>query len=223
MTTLSTRQIVDDGQLLQQNAVALLPDYRELSFELIGRRVPGDHSYGLYSALSQLCPALHKADDIRIRAIAGTPTEKGLIALNKNSRLYLRLPAEKVSWFNRLAGRSLTIGNYSLKLGMAHLSFLQPASQLRSRLVLIKGFQDPDAFLDVAIRQLKALSIQGQVQLLPDREGNPRRKTLKIKRHTLVGYGMDVSRLSPQDSLRLQIFGIGDKQKMGCGVFIPRK
>ena len=223
MTTISTRQIVNDDQPLQQNAVAPLPDYRELSFELIGRRLPGDHSYGLYSALSQLCPALHKADDIRIRAIAGTPKENGVIGLNRNSRLYLRLPAEKVSWFNRLAGRSLTIGNYSLQLGMAHLSFLQPASQLRARLVLIKGFQDPDAFLDAAIRQLKALSIQGQVRLLPNQEGNPRRKTLKVKRHTLVGYGMDISRLSPKDSLQLQIFGIGGKQKMGCGVFVPKK
>jgi len=44
MTTLSTRQIVDDGQPLPQDPVALLPDYRELSFELIGRRLPGDHS-----------------------------------------------------------------------------------------------------------------------------------------------------------------------------------
>ncbi len=214
---------MDDGQPLSQDTVTPLPNYRELSFELIGRRLPGDHSYGLYSALSQLCPALHKADDITIRAIAGTPKEKGLIALNRNSRLYLRLPPEKVSWFNPLAGRCLTIGNYSLKLGMAHLSFLQPASQLRARLVLIRGFQDPNAFLDAAIRQLKTLSIQGQVRLLPDQEGNPRRKTLKIKRHTLVGYGMDVSRLSSQDSLRLQIFGIGGKQKMGCGVFVPRK
>lgn len=219
----STHQIIDNSQPLQQEAVAPLPDYRELSFELIGRRLPGDHSYGLYSALSEVCPALHEAEDIRIRAIAGTPKENGLIGLNRNSRLYLRLPPEKVAWFYPLAGRSLTIGNYSLKLGMAHLSFLQPASQLRSRLVLIKGFQDADSFLDAAIRQLKALSIQGQVRLLPNQEGNPRRKTLKIKRHTLVGYGMDVSRLSPQDSLRLQIFGIGGKQKMGCGVFVPKK
>lgn len=223
MTTISTRQIVEDGQPLPQDAVTPLPDYRELSFELIGHTLPGDHSYGLYSALSELCPALHEADDISIRAIAGTPKENGLIGLNRNSRLYLRLPPEKVSWFYPLVGRSLTIGNYSLKLGMEYLSFLQPASQLRSRLVLIRGFQDPDAFLDAAIRQLKALSIQGQVRLLPNQNGNPRRKTLKIKQHTLVGYGMDVFPLNLQDSLRLQIFGIGGKHKMGCGVFIPRK
>ncbi|MCA6558614.1 MAG: type I-MYXAN CRISPR-associated protein Cas6/Cmx6, partial [Pseudanabaena sp. M114S2SP2A07QC] len=32
-----------------------------------------------------------------------------------------------------------------------------------------------------------------------------------------------VSGLSEEDSIKLQIFGLGGKRRMGCGVFVPMK
>ncbi|MBE8970222.1 hypothetical protein IQ277_29640 [Nostocales cyanobacterium LEGE 12452] len=46
---------------------------------------------------------------------------------------------------------------------------------------------------------------------------------LKIKRFTVVGFGLEIINLSNEDSLTLLRYGIGGKRKMGCGVFVPVK
>jgi CRISPR-associated protein Cas6 len=52
-----------------------------------------------------------------------------------------------------------------------------------------------------------------------DAEGNPCRKVIKIKTYSVVGFSLVVTDLSDEDSLKLQIFGLGGKHHMGCGIF----
>jgi hypothetical protein len=72
---------------------------------------------------------------------------------------------------------------------------------LRSHLVIITGYQEPESFLEAAQRQLEQLGIQGNLRILTNADGTPKRKTIKVKQSTKVGFGLDVTRLSDEDSL----------------------
>lgn len=94
---------------------------------------------------------------------------------------------------------------------------------LRSRIVVIKGYEEPESFLQAVQRQMEQLGVQGTASIPINADGKPKRRTIKIKRFTVVGFGLEVINLSDEDSLTLQMYGIGGKQKMGCGVFVPSK
>jgi hypothetical protein len=46
-------------------------------------------------------------------------------------------------------------------LGIPQIYLLQPVENLRSRIVVIKGYEQPETFLAAAQRQLEKLGIQG--------------------------------------------------------------
>ena len=195
--------------------------YVELSFGVMGQALPADHGYGLYSAIAHLCPGVHEQEGLSILTIPGKPDYQGKIALTRQSHLKIRLPSDNVMLVLPLAGQPLTIGTHEIQLLIPQISQLQPTDKLRSRLVTIKGFQEPGAFLEAAQRQLDALSIQGHLSIPLNLDGEPSRKTIKIKRYSVVGFALEITNLSDEDSIKLQMLGLGGKHRMGCGIFTP--
>jgi CRISPR-associated protein Cas6 len=122
-----------------------------------------------------------------------------------------------------LAGKQLSIGTHSIRLGIPQIYMLRPVERLRARIVTIKNHQEAESFLAAARLQLEALGIVGEAIVPLDIEGKPDRKTIKIKTYSVVGFGLEVSGLSEEDSIKLQILGLGGKRRMGCGVFVPMK
>lgn len=198
--------------------------YIELGFPIIaGNLLPADNAYGSYSAISHAMPLLHDRNDISIQSIAGKPYEPGKIQVSSRSQIKIRMPYESeiISAVLPLAGQTLTIGVHEIQLGIPMMSPLQPFSVLRSRITTIKKFQEAPEFLLAAQRQLDALEIKGTANIPLNGQGVIDRKVIKIKSYTIVGFGLEVSDLSDEDSLRLQIVGLGGKHKMGCGIFNP--
>lgn len=195
--------------------------YVDMCFGLVGRSLPADHGYGLYSAIAHLCPQLHQQDWLSIQTVMGIPDGQANIYLTDKSRLRMRLPGDKVPLVYPLAGKRLIIGAHPIRLGIPQIFMLQPAQRLRSRIVTIKGFQEPEPFLLAVKRQLDALEIQGTVAIPLNAAGEPDRKAIKIKRYSVVGFGLEVSGLSDEDSIKLQIYGLGGKRRMGAGIFTP--
>ncbi len=193
----------------------------ELSFSVIGQSLPADHGYGLYSAIAHLSPLVHEQDGVSILTITGIPDRKGKIFLTERSHLRIRLPYECMPMVYHLAGKQLTIGSHSIRLGIPQIFMLRPAERLRARIVTIKNHQEPESFLAAARLQLADLGIAGEAIVPLDVEGKPSRKTIKIKKYSVVGFGLEVSGLSEEDSLKLQVLGLGGKHRMGCGVFVP--
>jgi len=204
------------------NDLAAQP-FVELSFGVIGETLPADHGYGLYSAIAHLCPDIHEQAGVSILTIPGIPDRNRKIYLTDQSRFRIRLLGDKISSVYKLAGKSLKIGSHSIRLGIPQIFCLQPHSALRARLVVIKGFQEPEDFLEAARRQLDTLEISCGLEIPPNLENLPDRKAIKIKRFRVVGFGLEASNLSDEDSIKLQIFGIGGKRRMGCGVFVPSR
>lgn len=193
----------------------------ELSFGITGEILPADHGYGLYSAIAHLCPMVHEQEGVSISTISGEPDRQGRIYLSKSAHLKIRLPyeADKIAQILPLAGQTLKIGSHSIQLSIPQIFPLQPFDKLRSRIVTIKKFQEPELFLEAVKRQMDALEIQGNAFVPLDEAGLPLRKAIKIKKFSVVGFSVVVTDLSDEDSLKLQAYGLGGKHRMGCGVF----
>lgn len=211
--------LVTDASSFIANQMTQL--YVELSFGVIGKTLPADHGYGLYSAIAHICPTVHDQEGISIQTIVGEPDRQGKIFLSNHSQLRLRLPynPEFIAQVLPLAGQTLRIGTHEIQLGIPQIFPLRPVDKLRSRLVTIKKFQEPEPFLEAAQRQLDALGIQCNLLIPLNEQGEPSRKAIKIKTYSVVGFSLIATELSDEDSIKLQVFGLGGKHRMGCGVF----
>jgi CRISPR-associated protein Cas6 len=203
----------------------------ELDFSVVGRTLPADHGYALYGGLSEVVPAVHEAEWLGIHTLVGTKDGKGNLLLSHEPQLHLRLPIDKIPLIYPLAGKRIAVQDHSLRLGIPQIRMLQPSPHLRARLVTLKlagsGGKSAEAksFLAGVERQLEALEIQGTVCLELAKEKDEldpyARRVVRIRGKAITGYGVYVSGLSDQDSLKLQAVGVGGRRRMGCGLFVP--
>jgi CRISPR-associated protein Cas6 len=189
--------------------------YIDLAFRLVGKAIPVDHGYALYSAVSRVVPEIHNARQIGIHPIRGIYQGSGALLLAAYSRLILRLPDEEIKSYLKVAGKRLTLDGHAVTVGVPEVRMLRPVTSVRSRLVTIKGFQEPETFLQAAQRQLDILKVSGELLL-------GERKTFRVKEKQIVGFELAVSGLTVEQSLNLQEKGLGGRRRMGCGVFVPR-
>ncbi len=137
----------------------------DLSFPLTGLHLPADHGYLLYAALTTAEPELHHRVDYGVHPIAGLPLPGRRLQLTPRSRLVVRTPAGLLGLLVRLGGRTLLVGEDRVTLGAPQIRTLRPAPVLRSRLVVIRGFTEPEPFLEAARRQVEALGCRGELEL----------------------------------------------------------
>lgn len=206
--------------------------------------IPADHAYALYGALCKILPYLHRPlsqedvlshwQSVGILPINGIAGGHRAVRLTHRSVLTIRAAADLYRDLLRLAGARLDLGSARVALGIPRLRPLSPAPKLISRLVIIKGFLDEATFLEAARRQLRALGVQADVELVHRRgtrsvEGRTGarpaspyvRRTVRIRNREVVGYALRVENLDPPGSLLLQTRGIGGRRKLGCGIFLP--
>ena len=207
----------------------------DLSFRIMGDSVAYDHAYALYSALARFNAGWHEAQWLGIHTIKGLAF-KDAIRLTPFSELRLRAPTEKLPELIRLAGKRLILKTDSrhdqILIGVPQVLSLWASPILRSSCVTIKISEventertpDREMFLSAAQKQLAAHKIAGDLWIDDslDTQGRERsRRVLHIKHKTIIGYAVTVSNLSDEDSLRLQVEGLGGRRKFGCGLFFP--
>ncbi len=131
--------------------------YIDLVFSLTGQTLPLDNGYIVYSALSRICPAIHKLENISIHPIAGIPESSKELRLTQRSKLQIRLPVDIIPFiYESLAGQTFSIGQNQFQLGIPEYNPLHPFPDLYSRLVIIRlrRFQETQRFLEAAKREL---------------------------------------------------------------------
>lgn len=201
-------------------------DYAEntfigVQFPIRGDRLPADHGYSLYSAISREKENLHETDWLGIEMISGLPFDKGLILLpNRGAKLNLRIPADKFGEVIPLAGKQLDLDGYKIRLGIPTARPLDSAKILYARIVTIRGFMEIREFLEAAKRQLEELNIYATLEL-PAEDMSRHRRIITIKDKKIVGFSLVAKNLNDEDSLKLQAYGIGGRRTMGCGIFNP--
>ena len=187
--------------------------YVDLAFRLTGSKVPVDHGYALYSAVSRIVPEIHEAKNFGVHPIRRTYSGNGELMLRESSRLVLRMERERIGEFLNLAGKKLELGTYGLRVGIPEVRLLRPCVSLYSRIVTIKGFMELEAFMEAARRQLERMGATAELKL-------GERRTLGIKDKQVVGFEVSATELNAESSLKLQESGIGGRRHMGCGMFV---
>jgi CRISPR-associated protein Cas6 len=158
-------------------------------------------------------PVIHQAKWLGVHPLTGLRVGNEL-KLFRGSRLRLSLAASRIPDVLALAGKRIEVERAILRIGVPEIRALTPAVTLRARLVNIKGFLEEQPFRDAAQRQLDALGIKGQLAL-------GRRRVMRIKDKMVVGFQVEVTQLTAEESITLQEHGIGGRRRMGCGIFVP--
>ncbi|MDW7730067.1 MAG: type I-MYXAN CRISPR-associated protein Cas6/Cmx6 [Bacillota bacterium] len=204
----------------------------DLSFALKGAVIPADHGYMLFSALTRVFENIHSIYNTGIHNISGEPIANRLLKLSAKSRLTFRLDSEIINLLLPLAGKYLNLGGHEIMIGTPQTYLLKPVPRLYSRLVVIKGYMEPDEFLEAAEAQLSSMSIKGRPSLitLSGTDNNTSgkgtrsaflRRTIRISGKEVVGFALGVNGLNAEESITLQENGIGGRRHFGCGLFIP--
>jgi CRISPR-associated protein Cas6 len=199
----------------------------DLLFPVVGQRLPTDHGYLLYGALSRTLPCVHDGSvPFSLAPITGQYVGNGLIQLDtQRSHLRLRLAETDIRRLLPLAGKGLQLMRHNICLGVPQVRALEPSPSLYARTVAIKRATDVASVCAAARRQLDEIKIGGRVRV-PDHvvkggSVEPQRRVLRIKEAIIVGYALLVEGLTDEESLRLQELGLGGRRRMGCGFFIP--
>ena len=192
-----------------------------VQFPIQGNKLPADHGYLLYSAISQIKPELHETKWLGIEMISGVTFEKGFIIVpNRGASLRLRIPADKFGEVICLAGKQFDIEGYKIRLGIPTARPLIPASTLYSRIVTFRNSLEVPKFLETANRDLLEKGITAELEI-PKETYSRHRRIITIKGKKIVGFSLIAHKLNDEDSLRLQSEGIGGRRSMGCGIFNP--
>ncbi|HEY0429479.1 MAG TPA: type I-MYXAN CRISPR-associated protein Cas6/Cmx6 [Pyrinomonadaceae bacterium] len=197
-----------------------------VQFPIIGKQLPADHGYLLYSAISQLKPDLHNLPDdekwLGIELISGVPFDKGVIALpTRGANLRLRIPADKFGKVMDLSGKHLDIEGHKIRLGIGYAYPIQPASALYARIVTFRNSLTVEKFLETANRDLtEKLEIKAKLEI-PKETHSRHRRIITIKGKKVVGFSLITRDLTDEDSLKLMSEGLGGRRAMGCGIFNP--
>ena len=177
-----------------------------------------DQGYHLYAGLSQALSTVHSENGIAVHPITGRQIGDRMLQLMPWSSVKIRTLQERIGDLVGLAGKTVTIGDRQVRLGVPKVRGLEPATALRSRLVTIKGFMDAENFAEAVRRQLDALEISERVILTIGK-----RRTLKIRDKEVVGFEVILEGLTEQESIAVQEQGIGGRRHMGCGVFVSTR
>jgi CRISPR-associated protein Cas6 len=197
-----------------------------VQFPIVGKQLPADHGYLLYSAISRLKPELHDLPDdekwLGIELISGVPFDKGVIALPaRGANLRLRIPADKFGEVMNLSGKQLDIEGNKVRLGIANAYPVQPEPTLYARIVTFRNALTIEKFLETANRDLtEKLEITAKLEI-PKETHSRHRRIITIKGKKVVGFSLIARDLTDEDSLKLQSEGLGGRRSMGCGIFNP--
>jgi CRISPR-associated protein Cas6 len=192
-----------------------------VQFPIQGNKLPADHGYLLYSAISQIKPELHETKWLGIELISGVTFEKGLIVVpNRGGVLRLRIPADKFGEVICLAGKQFDLEGHKIRLGIPTARPLQPSPTLYARIVTFKNSLEVPKFLETANRDLLEKGITATLEI-PKEERSRHRRIITIKGKKIVGFSLIAHGLNDEDSLKLQSEGLGGRRSMGCGLFNP--
>jgi CRISPR-associated endonuclease/helicase Cas3 len=186
----------------------------ELKYPVTGTTLPSDQGYGLYGAISRIIPEAHSADWLAIETIPGVARGDGVTQLDQQAKLKIRIPQDRVPLMLKLAGKRLEVDGHAIRLGAPQIFLLNPSPTLYARIVTIKGYTEPESFLDAVCRKLDELGVKGEPVLGP-------RRVVKVGEHIVVGFALTIHELSDEGSIILQERGMGGRRRMGCGIFFP--
>jgi CRISPR-associated protein Cas6 len=187
----------------------------DLVFAAEGAAVPEDYSFALLRAAARHLPWLESDADAGIHPLRGARTDYGVLLLPRRAKLVLRLARARVDDALALAGRELDVGGRALRVGSASVRALEPYGALYAHMVA-EDCAEECAFLERVASRLAALAAACTPVC-------GRRRSVRAGNREIVGFGLLLHDLTPEQSLRIQRTGLGGERGLGCGIFVPHR
>jgi CRISPR-associated protein Cas6 len=169
--------------------------------------VARDHGWLLYGALCAHVP-IHGRSDTQVAPLTGKVDDGKIHA----SAIVVRAPLVMAPQVMALAGQRLMIGKDELIVGGARMTTIRPRAALASRLVYYHNAETEGDFWPLLERSIADLGVTCEVTL-------GKRRVLRVKDNHLFGWSVKLTRLSPADSVKVKVRGMGSGRRFGCGVF----
>lgn len=198
----------------------------DLSFDMQCKTLPVDHAYALSQQIQQVLPWFADEPYTGLHLIHGAEsgngwqrpeTEDSLLYLSRRTKLILRLPTHRATDAQVLSGKQLQVAGYTMKIGQASEKALQPSNVLFARHVLAESAQSEEEFLQSMMAAISTMAIQCRKALCG------KTHYLHTPEKSLFTRSLMLAELSPQDSIMLQVQGLGKGRELGLGMFVPHK
>ena len=187
----------------------------DMAFEIEGDSVPRDHAAALWRALARALPWLAEDASIAIFPLRAWPVCGGRLAVNRRSRLMLRLPGGRVRDALALSGAAIEIEGTGLTVGRAMTRALIPHATLYAhRVAAVEG--DERAFMQAVASGLERLGIRRDFIC-------GQRSSVRGEAGALAGFSLMLTGLRPAESVRVQTAGLGPHRRLGFGIFVPHR
>ncbi len=197
---------------------------QEVSFKIQSKILPMDHSFLLAQALLKHLPWLKDINagihDIGVADGNGWEQNKksGFYYPSKRSKLTLRINKEHLKDVELLAGKTLDLGEYSIKVvKFIKAKLLSDMPVLFAKQVAYEKGMNEDEFLQKCFGQLFTLDIQVKKMMAG------LKSTIKTDNGVIYARSLMLADLKKDESIRLQEKGLGDYRLLGCGLFVPQK
>ena len=197
----------------------------DLVFRLRGSKLEIDHAYQLAEALrAQLKAETFARIGVHGVRMAGsgngwnrpqqTDTE---MPLSRRARLAIRLHRKDYDELAGLSDQVLQLGQQQLEVGDSTIRQLSTMASLHARAVCCDPDQPEPDFLAQVATELRELGIV-VTRMICGRSGQ-----IRSQRGLLFTRALLVADLKPEESVCLQQRGLGDAQRLGCGLFVPHR
>ena len=187
----------------------------EAAFPLEGKALPRDHAQALQHALDEKLPWLRSDVGSGIHPLKLVSGPESPALLSQRTRLILRVNANRLVELKTVVGVPLDVAGHALRLGEVHLRALQPLATLYAYRVAASSANESE-FMQAIEAELAGLAIAGERVC-------GKRQSLRVDGREMTTFSMMLHGLVPEQSLRLQQYGLGPYRLLGCGLFVPHK
>ncbi len=204
-----------------------LSDIVDVLFRIRCRELPVDHLWPLSQALRTAAPWLDEDPRVAIHEIHVAGSQNGWerpgrdaaqqLVLSRRTRLILRMPRERLEQACALEGITIDVAGHPLTIGEFKTRELSKLTTLFSRHLLTASDEDENAFLERIAAELRQRGIRVRKALC----GKP--DIIDTPHGVLHTRSLMLADLATDEAIELQEQGLGEHQKLGCGIFIPHK
>ena len=197
----------------------------DLVFRLRGSKLEIDHAYQLAEALgAQLKAETFARIGVHGVRMAGSGNGWNLpqqtdteMPLSRRARLAIRLHRKDYDELAGLSEQVLQLGQQQLEVGDSTIRQLSTMASLHARAICCDPDQPEPDFLAQVATELRELGIV-VTRMICGRSGQ-----IRSEQGSLFTRALLVADLKPEESVCLQQRGLGDAQRLGCGLFVPHR
>lgn len=202
-------------------------DIIDISFNIICKQLPIDHAWELREQIQQVLPWFKECKNAGIHHIHVAESNNGwmrpddenaVLYPSRRTRLYLRIPGDRLEETKQLSKKEISIAGISLRFGKSKTKKLINTSIIFSRHVVSNKNETEDEFLIRNAEEIKQLT---GIKVKKMMSGKDHR--IKTPNGDLYTRHLMIADLDTDPSIQIQQMGLGEERQLGCGIFLPHK